>query len=444
MADMLERIPPQDIDAETAVLGSMLIDRDAIPQAAAILAPEDYYRDAHRRIHAAIIAIAGRNEPVDLITLPDELRRQGSLEAAGGAAYLMMISQAVPTSANVESYAGIVKACAMRRAYITAGSKIVALGYDGADQPEELAEKVESMIYFVGAGRRDNRLCYLSEAVTPVLDEIFAVKQNGITRGIPTGFYDLDSRLGGLYPGDLIIIAGRPGMGKTSFALNIVDNICVAGSGNSSVIFSMEMTREQLVTRQLSARSGINSETLRRGYTTEAQDKQLMTAAGEIYDMRVAIDDTTGQTIMGMKAACRRIKAEKGLHLVVADFLQLIEGKGENRLETISKIVRDLKGMARELDVPVVVLSQLSRAVERQDDKRPRLHDLRESGEIEQTADIVLFLYREDYYHITEEGYEPDHRGQVTIAKNRHGATSQFYLQWDAEHTAFRNLDWRR
>lgn len=446
MPELQERVPPQDTAAETAVLGSMLIDRDAIALVGSVIQAADYYRQAHQDIHGAIMNLYGRNEPVDLITLTGELRQMDRLEAIGGAAYLTALTNAVPTSANAESYARLVRSAAMRRAYIAAGTKVVGLGYEGPDQPAELSEAVERVIYAVGNGRREGRLCYLDAIVNPVLDEIFSVKQTGIARGIPSGFPDLDGCIGGLYPSDLIIIAARPAMGKTSFAMNIVDHVSGA-QGKTAVIFSMEMSREQLVTRMLSARSGINSDILRRGHTSSQQDKELMAASGQIYDLHIAIDDTSAQTIMGMRAACRRVQAEKGLDLVVVDFLQLVQGpRGtENRFQEVSQITRDLKQLAREFNVPVVVLSQLSRAVESREDKRPRLPDLRETGEIEQTADIILFIYREDYYGLLDdEGYVEDHRAQITVAKNRHGRTTQVYLYWDPEHTAFRNLDWRR
>lgn len=440
MSQLLERIPPQNLEAEQSVLGAMLIEAEAIPKVLEILRPDDFYREAHSLILLATMKLFERGEAVDLVTVTEELRQRGHLEDAGGAAYLASLASAVPTAANVEYYARIVEEKGVLRKLINTATSIVASGYEGKDDVEYLLDQAEQQIF--GLAQRRSLKSYAS--IKTVLMEAFEriehlYNNKGGVTGVPTGFKDLDMLTSGLQPSELIVVAARPSMGKTVLCLNIARNVAV-DSKIPVAIFSLEMSRDQLAQRLLCADAGVDGQRLRTGFLTEADWPKLSIALGRLSEAPIFIDDTPGATVIDIRAKARRIKAEHGLGLVIIDYLQLMNGnrRSENRQQEISEISRSLKALARELNVPVVALSQLSRAVEQRQDRRPMLSDLRESGAIEQDADVVAFIYRDEYYNA-----ETEKKGiaELLISKQRNGPTGNVELFFRKELSRFDNLD---
>jgi len=434
-----DRLPPQNIDAEQSVLGSLLIDPDAVIRVSTFLRPEDFYRKAHKEIYRAIMNLHERREPADLVTVCDELERLGKLEEVGGPAYITSLLNIVPTSVHAEHYAHIVERTAVMRRLIYAASEIAELAYDGADQADEVLDRAEQILFDVSQHRVTRTLVPIREVLDRYYDRIeYLHEHQGETVGLPTGFADLDKLLGGLQRSDLIILAGRPGMGKTAMALTIAHQAALK-YGAVVALFSLEMSGEQLVQRLIAAETSIDSQRLRVGDLRDVEWDRFIKATGTLADTLLFIDDTPSPTPLEIRTKARRLAAEYRLDLIIIDYLQLMRGgrRTENRVQEISYISRSLKGLARDLDVPVLALSQLSRAVEQRQDKHPVLSDLRESGSLEQDADVVMFIYRDEMYN--EATLEPN-IAEIHVAKHRNGPTGTIRLYFDRQLTRFRDV----
>jgi replicative DNA helicase len=436
----IDRLPPNNIEAEEALLGSLLIDTEAIFEVGSFLKPEHFYREQNRWIYESILSLNDRREPVDLITLTDELRRREQLEEMGGEAYVIGLINTVPTSINALSYGRIVEAASLLRRMISAASTIANLAYEEDEDINIVIDRAEQALFSIGEERTTKDLVPVKDSARSYLDRIEELHARGDdVIGVPTGFTDLDRLLGGLNKSDLIIIAARPGMGKT--ALQMAMGLTAARRfGKRVAIFNLEMSGEQLVQRMIASETRIDSQRLRRGDLKDHEWPIFYEAVGRISETSVFIDDTPSITPMQLRTKCRRLYAEYGLDLVMIDYLQLMQGEhGQfNRVQEISEISRALKGLARELDVPVIAASQLSRAVESRQDKRPQLSDLRDSGSIEQDADIVMFIYRDDYYN--PDSSERPNIAEINIAKHRNGPTAVVDLYWHGQLATFRNL----
>ena len=435
----IERLPPHNTDAEQGLLGSLLIDRDAIIRVAAFLKPEDFYHHANGTIYRAVFDLYNRREPTDFITLSDELGRREQLDAVGGLAYLSSLLNAVPTAVHVEYYGRIVERTATLRRLIDAGAKIVGIGYQEGIETEDALDSAEKAIFDVSQKRQTKDFVSIAEVLDRFFDQIDLLQQNrGAIVGVATGFSDMDALTGGLQKSDLIILAARPSMGKTSMALGIAHGAAVS-HGHSVGIFSLEMSADQLVQRLLSMETGVDSHRLRLGQIDDGEWDRISRAFGRLAEAKIYIDDQAGASVMDVRSKARRLQAEHGLDLVVVDYLQLMSGRRtENRVQEISEISRGLKGLARELNVPVVALSQLSRAVESRADHRPMLSDLRESGSIEQDADIVMFIYREDKY---DEDSEKKGIAEIIVAKHRNGPVGSVNLRFFDRTARFADLE---
>jgi replicative DNA helicase len=433
------RVPPQNLEAEQSVLGSILLDNEAAYQVAEILQEKDFYRENHRQIFAAILSLLDRDEPADLVTLTNELKQKGDLAQVGGISYLAQIVEAVPTSANIEYYAKIVKDKAILREVIQASTEIVTSAYQESQDIAEFLDKAEQVIFQVSESREKGGLTPISTVLKSSFKQIEQnYERKELITGLATGFKDLDKLTAGLQPSDLIIVAGRPSMGKTSFCLNIAEHVALKEK-ETVAIFSLEMAREQLASRLLCSMSRIDSSRLRSGFIDEVEWMRLTDAAGLLSDSRIFIDDMSQANVFEMRAKARRLKAAKGLGLVIVDYLQLMKGAGkiESREREISEISRSLKAMAKELNVPVIALSQLNRGVESRTDKRPMMSDLRESGAIEQDADIIGFIYRDEVYNRES----PDQGiAEFNVVKHRNGAIDMVRLSFLAKYTRFENL----
>ena len=416
----LGKIPPHSMEAEQSVLGAMILDREAIVAGTEILRSSDFYTEAHKEIYEAITDIFARDEPVDLITLSEELKKRNTLESIGGIMYIANLSEGVSTTANIRYYCEIVEEKSILRKLIKASNEIISKGYEDEEKIENIMELAEKSIFDITQKRNQEGLEPIKTILLDSFTRIEELSQSkgGIT-GLTTGFIDLDNKTSGLQRSDLILVAARPAMGKTAFALNVALNAALKGKG-SVAVFSLEMSKDQLVQRMLSAESHVELQKIINGQLDEDDWPNLVRAMGPLSQAGIYIDDTPGITLMELKAKCRKLKIERGLDLIMIDYLQLMSGEGrvENRQQEISNISRGLKGLAKELDCPVVALSQLSRAPEMRSDHRPMLSDLRESGAIEQDADIVIFLYRDEYYNPDS---DKQNIGEVIIAKHRNG-----------------------
>ncbi|MEA3346105.1 MAG: replicative DNA helicase [Chloroflexota bacterium] len=435
-----QRMAPHSIEAEEAVLGSLLIDPDAILQIASFLEAEDFYREKNGWIYQAILDLHERREPADFVTLCEELEAKGQLEEIGGPAEITRLINAVPTAIHVEFYGHIVERAALRRRLISAAGEIAALAYKEAEEVDEVVDQAEQILFNVSERRLRSDLMPIDRVIRDYYDRIeYLYQHRGEPLGIPTGFIDLDKLLGGLQRSDLVIIAGRPGMGKTAFALSTART--AAKEFNQRVaLFSLEMSREQVVQRLVAAETGIDSQRLRLGKLEEDEWPNFVEATGVLSELPIFIDDTPSISALQLRTKARRLHAEYGLDLVVVDYLQLMRGdyRAENRVQEISSISRGLKALARELNVPVMAASQLSRAVESRQDKHPILSDLRQSGSIEQDADVVMFIYR-------EEMYDPDtefpNLADISIAKHRNGPTGRVQLYFNAQLATFSDAE---
>ena len=438
------RIPPQDLNAEQSVLGAILIDPTALARVLQLLDPSDFYRENHGRIYAACVSLFGDSEPIDNVTVAARLEQQGVLERIGGRAQLALLQESVPTAANVEHYARIVKAKSYKRKLISAGGEVTALGYDDSMEADEALNKATSVVYAAAEDRIQTELAPLTSLLRPAMDRIDAQMASGQgVIGVPSGFYDLDRLTSGFKASDLVIVAGRPAMGKTSFVLNLALHAAVATSVPVAV-FSLEMSKEQLVERLLCQQAKIDSQRLHRGLLGDAEYERLVMAIGPLENAPIYIDDAPVLDELTLLLKARQAKVRHNIGLVLLDYLQLMQGRGrgdDNRVQEVSQISRSLKGLARELKVPVIAISQLSRAPEARPNKRPMLSDLRESGSIEQDADIVMFLYRDEYYN---DKTEKPGIAEVIVAKHRNGPTDTIELRFRKDQTLFYNLESRR
>jgi replicative DNA helicase len=442
------KLPPQAIELEEAVLGAMMLEKDAANDVIDILQADSFYKDANKKIFAAIKEIYGRSEPIDILTVTTELRKKGELEIVGGAYYVSKLTERVASSANIEFHARIVSQKYIQRELIRVSSEIIKSAYDETSDVFDIMDKAEQSLFEVAQGniRKDfsDMTSLMRETIQQI--EIARTKTDGLS-GVPTGFTQLDRVTSGFQPSDLIIVAARPGMGKTAFVLTLARNTAV-DHNQPVAVFSLEMSSTQLVSRLISSESELSGEKLRKGNLENHEWEQLNSKIVNLAKAPIYIDDTPALSIFELRAKCRRLKAKHDIQMVIIDYLQLMtaggDGKG-NREQEISTISRNLKVIAKELKIPVIALSQLSRAVEtRGGDKKPQLSDLRESGAIEQDADMVMFIYRPDYYGFTEDpdtGSNLEGTGQIIIAKNRHGSLETITLRFIAKLAKFADLD---
>ncbi|PIC66408.1 replicative DNA helicase [Sporosarcina sp. P21c] len=442
MNQMIERTPPHNNEAEQSVLGAIFLEPQALITASEILLPEDFYRIAHKKIFETMLVLNDRGQPVDLVTIAEELKVKNELEDVGGISYITELANAVPTAANIVYYANIVDEKALLRRLIRVATDIVEDGYTREDEVEALLGEAEKKMMEVSNRKNAGDFRHIKDVLVETYDNIELLHtRKGDVTGIPTGFRDLDKITAGFQRNDLIIVAARPSVGKTAFALNVAQNVATK-AGENVAIFSLEMGAEQLVMRMLCAEGNIDAQVLRTG-TLEADDwRKLTMAMGSLSNAGIFIDDSPGLRVNEIRSKCRRLQQEHGLGMVMIDYMQLIMGSGrgsDNRQQEVSEISRSLKALARELKIPVVALSQLSRGVEQRQDKRPMMSDLRESGSIEQDADIVSFLYREDYY---DKETEMQNMIEIIIAKQRNGPTGTVTLAFAKEYNKFLNIDW--
>ena len=442
MEMMQERIPPHNNEAEQSVIGAIFLDPDALVTAAEMIRPEDFYRRAHRILFETMLTLNDRGNPVDIVTVSEELAATKQLENAGGITYLTEIAERVPTAANVEYYAKIVEEKALLRRLIHTATEVIEDSYTREDEVDAVIAEAETKMMQVSNRKNVGDFRHIGDVLVETFENIEALYQSdGEVTGIPTGFDSLDRMTAGFQRNDLIIVAARPSVGKTAFALNIAQNVATK-SDRKVAIFSLEMGADQLVQRMLCAEGNINAQVLRTGELDEEDWRKVMVASGSLSNAGIYIDDTPGVRVNEIRAKCRRLQQEHGLDMVVIDYLQLIMGSGkpgENRQQEVSEISRSLKGLARELEIPVIALSQLSRSVEQRQDKRPMLSDLRESGSIEQDADIVSFLYREDYYE--DDVADKENIIEIIIAKQRNGPTGTVELAFIKEYNKFVNIE---
>ena len=440
----LGKMPPNDIEAEQAILGCMLTDKDAVISALETLKEDDFYREDNKAIYSAITNLYNRAEPIDIITVKSELASIGKLENVGGLEYLAELPDKVPTTANVDRYIKIVEEKSILRSLIKTSNELITLGYDDTQEVDNIIDLAEKKIFNLMQNRNQKGYTPIKDILVDTfaqLEQLYNQKQ-AIT-GVPTGFIDLDYKTSGLHKSDLVLIAARPAMGKSAFAINIATHAAVRAK-TPVAIFSLEMSKEQVVSRILSSEAMVDSNKIRTGKIEEEDWGKLAGSLGPLSEAEIYIDDTPGISITEIRAKCRKLKLEKNIGLIVIDYLQLIQGTGKrngSREQEISEISRSLKILAKELDVPVIALSQLSRAAEARPDHRPMLSDLRESGAIEQDADIVMFLYRDDYYNPDS---EKKNRAEVIIAKHRSGSTGTVELLYLSNFTKFAKLELHR
>ncbi len=436
---ILEKLPPQNLEAEMAVIGSMLIDEEAVSVAAELLDKDSFYRDSHRKIFEAIIDLYNANKAVDLITLTDELKRRATLDAIGGASFLTAVVNSVPTAANISHYVSIVREKSILRTLISNSTKVISRCYESDGNVAEVVDDAEKLIFEVSDRRTHGSYIPLKEIIKDSIETIDRLYQKKAhVTGIATGFIDFDEKTSGLQASDLIVVAGRPSMGKSAFALGIAEYAGVIEK-IPTAIFSLEMSKEQLVQRVLCAHAKVDAHKVRTGYLSPSDWPKLTAAAGKLSEAPIFIDDAPAISVMELRAKARRLKMHQDIKLIILDYMQLMRGSGnvESRQQEISDISRSLKALARELSVPVLAISQLSRAVESRQDHRPQLSDLRESGAIEQDADVVVLILREEYYNPT-----PDNQGkaEIIIAKQRNGPVGSMNLAFIKEYTRFENI----
>jgi replicative DNA helicase len=437
------RVLPHNLEAEKSVLGAILIQNEAFNSAAELIDAKDFYRDAHRRIFDKMVALNERGLAIDFVTLKEELARTGELDEVGGPAYVAALVDGVPRSANVGYYARIVKEKATLRNLIHSASRIVTTAYEAEQDPDLLLDEAERSIFEIAEGRVRPGFVAVRDLVQGSFATIEKLQQHkGAVTGVPTGFADLDALTSGLQPGDLVLIAARPSMGKTSLVLNIAAHVgCRAGL--TAGVFSLEMAKEQLFLRLLTAEARIDAHRFRSGFLNDKDYDRISHTLGVLSEARIYIDDTPSIGVLEMRAKARRLMAEHGLHLLIIDYIQLMQGRGrfDNRTQELGAISRSLKILAKELNIPIVALSQLSRAPEARTDGRPQLSDLRESGALEQDADVVILIYREEVYKPNDENQGV---AQLIVAKQRNGPTDTVKVAFLKEYTRFEDLDWKR
>ncbi len=437
---LMKRVLPHSVEAEQSVIGSMLMDKEAIIAASEIIKASDFYHNPYGIMFESMVELFNEGKPVDLVTIQDRLKEKDVPPEVSSLEFVRDIMTTVPTSANVKSYANIVREKAVLRRLIKVNEEIANTCYVGKESLEQILAHTEKSIFDLLQSRNSSEFVPIRQVALNVLEKIeLAAKSQGTVTGIPTGFIDLDYKTSGMQPSDFILIAARPSMGKTAFVLNLVDYVAVR-KGLPCMIFSLEMSKEQLVNRMLSMESSVDSQKLRTGNLTDADWDAIVEGIGVIGNSQLIIDDTPGISVTELRSKCRKMKLEHGLSMIIIDYLQLMSGSGrngENRQQEISEISRSLKALAREMNAPVVALSQLSRACETRTDHRPMLSDLRESGAIEQDADVVMFLYRDDYYN---KDTDTPNIAEVIIAKQRNGPIGTVNLLWQPEYTKFVNL----
>jgi len=438
IASTVDRLPPQSIEAEQAVLGAIILEGESITKAIDILSPEDFYKEPHRKIYTAMLELFDKNEPIDLITLSEHLKDKGVLEEAGGISYLSQLATVVPTSANIRYHAKVVREKALLRAIIRSCTEIVSKVYEMPEDAEEMVDYAERLIFEISEKRTNANFYQMKDVVKNTFKMIETMyDKKAVITGVPSGFKDLDELTSGFQPGDLIIIGGRPGMGKTAFSLNIAQHVGIE-MGEPVAFFSLEMSKEQVAMRLLSSLAMVNSVALRKGFITKKDWEKLTDAAVRLSEAPIYIDDSSQISVLEIRAKARRLKMEKGrLSLIIIDYLQLMRGRTsyDIREQEIAEISRSLKAMAKELKVPVIALSQLNRSVEKTSDRKPTLANLRESGAIEQDADVIIFLYRDEVYNKKN----PANKGkaEVIVAKQRNGPTDTVYLTFLSDYTRF-------
>ncbi len=434
-----QKVPPHDAEAEQAVLSSMFIDREAVSTAMEILKADDFYRPDNKLVFEAALELFSKGEPIDIITVKNRLEEKGVFEQVGGIAYLGKVASSAGSSVNIRNYAKIVKDKSVLRSLIKTTGEITQQCFDGSESVNNILDKAEQGIFNIMEGRSSSGVYHIKDVAVSAFEKIEDIYRNkGKLTGVPSGFADFDSKTAGLQPSDLILIAARPSMGKTAFALNIAQNAAIRGNVPVA-IFSLEMSKEQLVNRMLCSEAMIDAQKLRTGELTDDDWPKLIQAIGPLSQADIYIDDTPGVSPMDIRAKCRKLKLEKGIGLILIDYLQLMssDSKTDSRQQEISEISRALKAIAREMNAPVVALSQLSRACESRTDHRPMLSDLRESGAIEQDADVVAFLYRDEYYFPDT---EKRNQAELIIAKQRNGPTGTVDLMWLGQYTKFANM----
>jgi replicative DNA helicase len=441
------RLPPQSLEGEMSVLGGILLENEALNKALEILRPEDFYRQSHRKIFSTLIDLSEKGEPADLVTLTAALQKQGEIDAVGGSSYLATLVDYVPTAANIVYYCRLVKEKSISRHLISVATEIATKGYAGGDVEQALDWAEKSIFEITGMKSRPSYFSTreIMKDTFKTIEKLYDRKE--LVTGVPTGYKDLDEMTAGLQGGDLLIVAGRPSMGKTAFCVNIVENAAVhAEKPVPTIIFSLEMSKEQLVQRMLCSVSRVDASRLRTGHLGESDWPKLTNGAGLLSEAPIYIDDTPAISVLELRAKARRLKADKNLGLVVVDYIQLMTGRNaESRQQEISEISRSLKALAKELDVPVVALSQLNRSLENRTDKRPIMADLRESGAIEQDADVIMFVYRESVYcdackkrdNSCDKGHDKD--AEIVIGKQRNGPIGTVHLTFQGQFTRFEN-----
>ena len=438
MAELM-KTPPHNLESEQCVIGSIIVEEQTLVPVAEILDREDFYIDAHKVIYDSMIELGNERKPIDMITLTNKLKEKGYLDQVGGVTYLTSITNMIPTTSNVKVYAEIVKKNSTLRKLIKASNDIISMGYEASDSLDDILNVAEKKIFDISQDRMGQDFKPISEvltSVTAMIEEVYS-KGSDIT-GLDTGFIDLNKKLGGFHKSDLILIAARPGMGKTAFALNLVANVAIR-SKSSVAVFSLEMSKEQLVQRLLSSQSNVALDNINKGKIADDEWKKLTDAMTVLSSSDIFIDDTPGIKVSEIRSKCRKLKMEKGLDMIMIDYLQLMEadGRADNRQQEVSKISRSLKILAKEMNCPVIALSQLSRNTESGKDHMPKLSDLRDSGAIEQDADIVMFIYRDEYY--TKMETKKKDLAEIIIAKNRHGEISNIELVWIGKIQKFSN-----
>jgi replicative DNA helicase len=441
----VKKLPPQSIEAEMSILGGILLENEAINRVLEILVPEDFYRETHRKIMRAMIDLNEHREPCDLITLTSILKKRGELEEVGGGAYLATLVDFVPTAANISYYCKIVKEKAVARKLINAATDIITQGHDEQSDIDQLLDSAQKVIFDISENKLKPAFYQINAILKDTIKNIETLyeKKEHVT-GVPTGYVDLDEKTAGFQRGDLIIIAGRPSMGKTAFALNIAQYAAIHSDPAQPVaVFSLEMSKEQLVTRLLCSEARVDAGRLRTGHLIDTDWHKLTRAASSLHQAKIFIDDTPAISVLEMRAKARRMRAEHKIGMIVVDYLQLMRGSSnpESRQQEISEISRSLKALAKELDVPVVALSQLNRGLESRTDKRPMMSDLRESGAIEQDADVIMFVYREEVYD--KENADLKGKAEIIIGKQRNGPIGIVELTFLGEYTRFENLSLR-
>jgi replicative DNA helicase len=435
------KLPPQNIEAEQSVLGGVLIENEAVHKVMEILTAEDFYRDAHRKIYDALMDLAERDEPADLITLTNELRKKEHLDSVGGASYVTSLIDSVVTAANIEYYAKIVKEKAILRKLIDTSTEIITHSYEDRSDVESLLDEAERAIFEISENRVKPSFYPIRDIVKQsfkTIERLYEKKE--LVTGVPSGYRELDQRTAGFQPSDLIIVAGRPSMGKTAFCLNVAQYAAIE-KRTSVGIFSLEMSKEQIVIRMLCSEAQVEGTRLRTGFLSESDWPRLTLAAGTLSDAPIFIDDAAALSVLELRAKARRLNAEHGLGMIMIDYLQLMRGRAkvENRQQEISEISRSLKALAKELNIPVIAVSQLSRRTEERQGMRPQLSDLRESGAIEQDADVILFIYRDEVYNRSEDNPNRG-KAELIIGKQRNGPTGKIELAYLDKFTTFKEL----